>query len=210
MAVGDVYQVVDTQTQFGQTELNVYYYQVQSESISDNNAQSVCNAFITHVIPVVTPIQDLSVVHTSVSAKNLFNESDAHTELISLAGTAGGSDPMTTFNAFGFRMTGVNHAVRNGEKRIPGVVESQTTDGIFTGSGVVTALNAVAAILFSDMPWGLLAAEVLIPVIVKRIKDGSSYRLPATSEEAVLSHIVDATFSPLVTSQVSRKVGRGE
>lgn len=210
MPVGDVYQIVDTQVQDGQTMLNVYFYKVQSMSVTDNTAADVAQAFIDHVLPDVVAVQSTVVLHTQIEAKNLFNEADAHTIAISAAGEAGGSDAFGTFEAFGFQLIGDNHAVRNGAKRVPGVFETGVVDGVVTSSTLITALNALAAIYFSNMPWGLLAAEILIPVIVKRIHDGSEYRLPTNSGEAVTSRIVDSGWSPLVTSQVSRKVGRGE
>lgn len=210
MAVGDVYQIVDTQIQQQQTCLNVYYYKVTSESITDNKAADVVTAYITTVLPAVAATQDDDVTHTSVSAKNIFDDTDAHEELISVGGGLGTGEILGTFEAVGFRLIGDNASVRNGAKRYPGITESGVTDGVITQTALITALNALAAVLFADLPWGLLAAEVLIPVIVKRNKVGSEYELPTSPETAVLSHIIDALWSPVVTSQVSRKVGRGE
>lgn len=211
MAIGDVYQVIDTQVADGQKCLNVYFYRVQSESSVDNTAADVCTAFIATVLPPIVAVQSNHVTHTQIEAKNLLNESDAHTQLISETGAAGtGTDFYGTFEAIGFAETGSNHAVKNGAKRIVGVDEDTVTDGIFA-AGLTTALTAVAAVLFGELPWGLLAAEALIPVIVKRIKLSEGvYRLPKTSGELVTSDIIGATWNPLVTSQVSRKVGRGE
>lgn len=209
MAIGDVYQIVDTQEQKGQQALNVYFYKVQSESVTDNNAASVAAAYIATVLPAVAAMQDDDVTHTSIKAQNLFDPSDGHEELVSVPGALGTGEILGTFEAVGYKLVGDNLAVKAGAKRYAGITETGVADGVITSGSLITILNALSAVLFADLPWGLLAAEVLIPVIVKRILEAGEYRLPATPEEAVVSRITDAIWSPIVTSQVSRKVGRG-
>jgi hypothetical protein len=149
------------------------------------------------------------VVHVSVRARNLFDDTDAHEELIAEEG-AGTGDPLGTFEAYGFRETTDNAAIRAGAKRITGVPEDASTDGVITASGVLSDLDDIATQLATTLLYGLLDAGTLVPVVVGRILDGGSYRLPENIGEAIFGVIVDALFTPLVTSQVSRKVGRGE
>lgn len=209
MAVGDVYEIVDGQQMFGQTMLNVYFYKVTSESITDNNAESVANAFIDFMLVPIADSQSTDILHNSVKVRNLFDDTDAFEALVSVAGTAV-ANTASAFEAYPFRLVGDNAAVRPGAKRIPGVGSDVVTDGVVTDAGVLSSLIDLALQMALPMPWGLLAAELLTPVIVKRILSGGEYRLPENSGEAILSTVVDALFNPVVSSQVSRKVGVGE
>lgn len=208
-SIGDIYEVVDTQRIESQEVLNVYFFRVQSMSVTDNNAESVVQAFLDTYIPAIVPIQRPLLVHTSVRARNLFDETDAHEELISSSGTYASGEVLPIFDTIPFRLVGDNAAVRAGAKRYAGATETMVTDGVITDATVSAALDALASVLFADLPWGLLAAEILKPVIVKRILDAGNYRLPENSGEAVYSNILDALWTPLISSQVSRKVGRG-
>ena len=209
-SVGDIFEVVDTAEMNGQKLLNVYFYRAQGVSVTDNDSASVVTAFIDTVLPDIVAFQEEQVVHTSIKARNLFDDSDAHEELISVAGGNTGHEVLGTFEAVGYRLVGNNAAVRSGAKRYPGIGEYAVTDGVISDEGIIAILNTLAATLFADLPWGLLAAEILIPVIVQRIKVGSEYTLPTNQGEAVYSHVTDTLWSPIVTSQVSRKIGRGE
>lgn len=208
-SIGDVFEIVDQQEMIGQQALNVYFYRVRTVSVTDNDASSVATAFIEQMLPVIVAAQTTDVVHTAVKVRNLFDETDAHTELLSEAGTYG-DDSQSTFNAFPFQLVGNNAAVRPGAKRIAGVDGANVTDGVVDGLTLISALEDVAVQLAAEMAWGLLSAEFLEPVIVGRILDGGEYRLPTTALEAIISVITDALWNPRVTSQTSRKVGVGE
>jgi hypothetical protein len=90
------------------------------------------------------------------------------------------------------------------------VADDDVEDGVVTSSTMLTHLNDLATALSTTLNFGLLDAGTLIPVIVKRILIGDEYTLPTSAEEAILSIVVDALFDAFITSQVSRKVGRGE
>jgi len=202
-----VYQLIDTQVVDGQTALNVYFYRLDIVS-AGNVAQELVTSWIAGVLPSVVAIQTGNVSHISVGAKNLFNESEAYTELVSEAGTSGG-EMMNTFSAVGFRLIGDNAAVRDGQKRFVGVDESSAVNGVITGAGYLAAVDTLAGDLVADLSIGL-EDNALTPVIVKRILDGLVYRLPATPEEAIVSVLLDALYNVYITSQTSRKVGVGE
>jgi hypothetical protein len=210
MPNGDLYEVVDKQAFLGQTCLNVYFFLMTAAPLGNDHAADVVDGFVANLLPVVAAVQSPEVTHTSVRARNLFLDSDAHESLISVAGEGTSGDTLGTFEAFPFKLVGDNAAVRPGSKRVTGVAEFVTTDGVVTNSTTLTELVAIAAIYAAGIHFGLLDAGTLVPVIVKRILDGGTYRLPANDSEAVISNVVDALSSALVTSQVSRKVGRGE
>ena len=99
---------------------------------------------------------------------------------------------------------------RPGSKRFGGVDEAQITDGVVTDAGTITGMNDLADQLADqlvDTTLGLVAWGV--PVIVKRILDGDTYRLPTSLGELVTNTIIGAAASLIVSSQNSRKIGRG-
>ena len=205
---GDVYQVVDESTFQGQKALNVYFYLLQSPTLGFS-ATDVALSFIDQVLPDVVAFQADDVVHTRIIARNLFNTSDAHTELVSEAG-ANTAQVVGTFEAYPFRLVGDNPAVRNGAKRYAGVTEDAIAEGVVTAGGALTALGVLGDQLSEPLDAGILDAASLVPIIVKRLLSGGLYGLPTTPEELVFSIITDALFSALVSSQTSRKIGVGE
>ena len=210
MAVGDVYQVVDTMDFAGQKALNVYYFNMSSGSVTDgHDAEQVAQAYVDTYVPAITAVQCSQAVHVSVKATNLFDDTDAHEILISAPG-GGGPDYSNTFDAYGFRMVGDNATVRSGAKRIPGCEDVAATDGVVTDTTTLDNLNALATVMSAITSFGTDLLGHLEPVIVKRLLVGGEYKLPTSLGEAVLSFVTDVLLDALVTSQVSRKVGRGE
>lgn len=207
-SIGDVYQIVDSGTMIGQKVLNVYFYKLVATPAGFVGAEDVAQAYVDQVLPDVVAIQTADVLHQSVKATNLFDETDAHEILVSEPGVAG-SDSQGTFEAYPFRLVGDNAAVRAGAKRYPGVEDSFVSDGVVTDVDILALLNDLADKLADTLTFGI-GVSLLDPVIVKRILLGGNYTLPTTPEDAILSVVTDVLFDTLVTSQVSRKVGRGE
>lgn len=185
---------------------NVYFYKLNAIS-AGNSAEQLGTAFIDQVLPEILLMQTNNVVHTGIAVKNLFDESEAYEELISEAG-ASAADTLPTFNAIGFRLIGDNAAVHDGSKRYAGMNETNATDGVITGTEFLDQLAIVAGILAGGLLVGVDPAFFL-PVVVQRILSGGSYRLPENSGEAVISNIIDALFNVQLTSQTSRKIGKG-
>lgn len=206
-SIGDVYEVVDHMLMEGQEVLNVYFYRLDTPVVG-NAAEMAVASYIGQVLPDVIAIQQNDVVHMEVSARNLFNESETWSELISEPGD-GADDTLPIFNAVGYRLVGSNSAVRDGQKRYAGISEDVVTDGVVDSAGMITLMTTLAATLAAGLFIGL-DADALIPVIVGRILESPGvYRLPNNAGEAVLSEIVDALFNVEVTSQTSRKIGSG-
>lgn len=207
-SIGDVYQIVDSGTMIGQKVLNVYFYKLVATPAGFVGASDVAQAYVDQVLPDVCAIQTADVLHQSVKAANLFDETDAHEILVSEPGVAG-SDSQGTFEAYPFRLVGNNAAVRAGAKRYAGVEDAFVSDGVVTDVDILAVLNDLADKLAETLTFGI-GVSLLDPVIVKRILLGGNYTLPTTPEDAILSVVTDVLFDTLVTSQVSRKVGRGE
>jgi hypothetical protein len=208
-ADGDLYQIVDVQRLDNQVCLNVYFYKRNAPVLVGNPAQQVADAFDASVIPAIADVQSPSLVHEELRVQNLFDASDSYTKLISEAGTGSASDTATPFDALGLRLVQDNGAIRNGSKRLAGVTDGMASQGILNDSATITALIAAGVAMVAGVDIGIVA-NAITPVIIQRILDAGRYRLPANSGEAVYGNITDALYNVDVTSQVSRKYGRGE
>ena len=210
MASGDIYELVDAQTMEGQEILNVYYYRQAAPALVGNIPEQLADAYEGQVLADVAHIQTPQLLHRELRVKNLFNVAENHTSVISEPGTWTTSlDTEATFDAVGFRLVQDNGAVRNGAKRFGGIPEDADTNGIVTDTAFITALLAAGAALILGLDSGIVT-NAFLPVIVKRILDGTIYRLPENSGEAVYGNVTDALYNANTTSQVSRKIGRGE
>lgn len=209
MPAGDLYQVVDKYTFAGQQMLNVYFYRRTAEVLAGNIAEQVADSWVATVLPDIVAMQTGDVLHTEVVATNLFDGADTATVLISESGELAGDDTAAPFDAVGFRLRQDNGSIRNGAKRIGGVPDSFDTDGVIAGGGVITLLLAAGAAMLLGLDAGIVS-NAFLPIVVKRILDGGSYRLPENSGEGVWGNIVDALYNANMTSQTSRKIGRGD
>jgi hypothetical protein len=68
-------------------------------------------------------------------------------------------------------------------------------------------LLELGTLLVSVLNYGII--PTFLPIIVKRILDGTQYRLPANAGELVYGTVTDAVYNPLITTQTSRKIGVG-
>jgi len=218
MANGDVYELVDHQEFLGQTCLNVYFYdEIDDAGGSTNKAQSLIEAFISDVLPSITPIQSELLTHTRITARNLFDDTEAWEELISVPGEAGtpeNQDAQPPFSAFAFKIVTDNASVRPGGKRYAGMLDSTQDDGIIVDASYPAALDTLADAVKSGIEVGLGAlVDVFLPVVVKRVRSGVpgayEYRLPENSGESVIGLVVDALWDIFVSHQNSRSYGIG-
>ena len=144
----------------------------------------------------------------SVTAKDLTNTAGLFGEYGIPAGERGGvrtgmaqGEPAPGFNAVGVRLAVGTRATRPGQKRLPGLVEEdlfgQAVHSVYLGLATTWA-----QLVTEDFVLGIPAALVTLrPVIVRR---GAGGAIVAT--QPVTGYVVN----PYITSQVSRKAGRGE
>lgn len=108
---------------------------------------------------------------------------------------------LPTFNAVGVRLVVASRVTRPGQKRFPGLSEGDNEGG-FVAAGFIALVGAVAAKYSGIITLGAPAlAEALIPVVA-RYDAGDP--VPVVTQD-VVGHWV----SSIITSQVSRKPGRG-
>lgn len=207
MAFGDTYELVDESEMAGQQVLNVYFYRQNNLAVTVT-AQDLIDSYVGQVLPDLCATQVDNVLHTKIRCRNLFDASDNAEMAISEPGTRAIGEYASTFNAIGFELDQDNGAIRNGAKRYAGFAESDVADGVVSDPAFVALLTTLAAAITGTLDFGILATW--LPIIVKRILvSPGEYRLPANQGEQVYGSITDAIFNPLVTSQVSRKIGVG-
>lgn len=108
---------------------------------------------------------------------------------------------LPTFNAVGVRLVVASRATRPGQKRFPGLSEGDN-DGGLVAAGFVSLVGAVAAKYSGIITLGAPAlAEALIPVVARYVAGNP---VPIVTQD-----VVGHSVSSVITSQVSRKPGRG-
>lgn len=202
----NVYELVDTYRFVGQEMKNVYFYQIGTGLSFD--AQNLCVDWIANVLPEVRACQPASVVHESVTARNLFNAAETGEVLHTLAGTlTGEGEDLMPFTAGAITLARATAVTKAGKKRVFGGGENFQNDGVWVG-GFLTTLTTLATEMASVLTVTLV--QRWFPVIVKRILvSASNYRLPATQAEADVNAVIGAVVSSLVTTQNTRKIGVG-
>jgi len=119
---------------------------------------------------------------------------------IGTRGTTGAPEAMPNLNAVGVRLTVGTRVTRPGQKRIPFMTEWDVA-GEQVASGYITLVQSVAAVVSTRAVLGAPAAAVALdPVVVGLNVDGT-----IRAHQLVTGYNVN----PYVTSQVSRKHGRG-
>lgn len=220
MAVGDVYEVTDVQVMYGQQVLNVYFYEQIALLIPGTDDPNLAGILATNwyseILPTIIAGQTADVVHTAIRSKNLFDESEAYEFLTSSPGEYGpeDADSESSFDALGIKMSSTNAAIRPGGKRIAGIIQSAALDGVITDASYLTAAANIANTMTDSVSSGtLIPLDTWRPVVVERIPyvvaGRTRYRLPNVIGEKVIGYLVSALFNAVLTSQVSRKVGRG-
>jgi hypothetical protein len=217
MAVGDVYEVVAAQLYGTSTVLNVFFYEqiaIVVPAPPNTIASLLAEQWDEQVGSVIREIQNVDVVWDEIRCRNLFDSSDAGSYVVSDTGTASETEGMGPFVATAFQLFGDNPAVKNGAKRFVGVVESWQADGIVTSAPIIAQGELVAEALATNVTAGdVIPTDTWAPVIVKRVRSGSpgayEYRLPESVGETVLSRVASALLNVFLSSQVSRKYGRG-
>ena len=121
-------------------------------------------------------------------------------EQVGTRAAAGSGGFLPAFNAAGFRQAVATRTTRPGQKRIPGAGEIDQAGGVWDAA-YLALIDAVADKLSNPITLGApVATGVLIPIVVGLDGDGNVVR-----QQEITGYITN-TF---VTSQVSRKPGRG-
>jgi hypothetical protein len=205
---GSVLQISVTGQQNGQTIMNVWQFLVTG-TFSGISAGAVANAFwqaTKSTYRAIAPAGYLLAfqkVFVEDISESLGDYGEYAVPTSEQPGTrdTGSSEGMPTFNAVGVKMVVATRVTRPGQKRFAYMTEQDSVSGAVS-STLVTAVDN----LMNTMVGGLVLPSPalgmdLLAVVCK--KD------PATGDLITQQQVVSWLINPAVTSQVSRKSGRG-
>lgn len=152
------------------------------------------------------------MTYTGLRVTDLFNPVLLYDTVFSSPYEGGTSaQPLPPFNCVGFKSTQVRADVRSGQKRFAGVIEDAVENGFinvaFDADLDDLAVKLGTPIITGDATW--------TPIIVKRILETPTppalpfYRLPETNAEGEAATALEWSTTRLITSQNTRKIGRG-
>lgn len=177
--------------------------------------------FFSTFWPVIDNAISNNVTAEEIKGFNLFqiNEVAQYVAPVPATGAAGSTTDLPQWVAYGFTHGQGVRGMNSGKRRFAGVVESAVGSFGIVESAFQTALEGAATQMSSPLTLTLPANDTEIgidPVIVKRVRSGSGtptspykYRLPVSQGELVYYLATNWTADKYVTSQNSRKTGRG-
>lgn len=210
MALSDCYMLRDVQHFSGELVLNVYFYQ---DLLLSSIAQNVVESYVADVLPKVQAVQSGWISHDLIDAVNLADPSNFY-ELHEAVGGDIDSDALPAHSALNFTLRLNSRALRPGSKRICGVPEINQNHGVLTGSGYLTAVEALRVQMHTVLLSGVVST--FQPIVVKRVKYNPdeadlthfAYRLPENDGEFVFGNVIECLTTDKVSHQVSRGNGR--
>ncbi len=196
MPAGDLYLLQDFQDYAGGAVdiINAYAYRQTSGA---GVALDLANAFEAQLLPDIVAAQSAVMRHHRADVINLDDPADFDSSAYagSPVGSRGG-DGLPAFVAYAFKYVRTTRAVRNGQKRIPGVAEPDQANGVVVG-GITTLLGALETALESTLTDG--SGNVWTPRIYRRAEP--SRTPPVVRADFPISNVL---FSRIST-QNSRK-----
>jgi hypothetical protein len=200
LAVGNIIQIIDTQTYLGQEVLNVYHYRCTAVSPTPTDPYgNLLDMFDADVVENVAEIQMSNLLHVSREARNLSNGLDfaINSSVIPGGMSTDTHQELNSFTSAGFLLQRSSLATRNGYKRVGGLSETDVVGNDWVGE--TTRLDDIEGAFAMT-----ITAELGVtfqPIILKAGSD------PLTTDP-IYSNIATASFRGIGT-QNSRKPGRG-
>ncbi len=200
--LGDVFQILFEEILLEQVVRNVFGYVV---SLADPAAsvEDIADRMIIEIGDVFLAIQNVDTSAVQITVKNLDNPDEFIEKAWSgTGGGIGGGATMPSYVAFGFKLLRGDTDTRNGSKRFAGVGEDAVTDNdwnAFTSPGALTLEDALAATVFITP-----SLMEMIPVIIGRDP------ITGQPDTGRIAPILEAQAQEKITTQNSRKAGRGE
>ncbi len=233
-----LYEVVVSQSYFGQECLNRYNYLGDGSSgdVTGSYALLYAMGMIPQDLDPPNPatypnsglfwnmrvIQSDEVVYTSAYVKNIYTPTDFF-ETPFLGGTTGNrtGQGMAPFNAYGYRTTRTRTDIRRATKRFVGTDEVNVdAGGVVVRGTPPDAYTVLGTSLAANLEYTVGTANIVFqPVVVGRdkvalpdtdpVRYTYRYYPTLTEQEERLSIGFDWEFYPTVRSQTSRQYGRG-
>lgn len=227
MTVNDILMFIVFGTYAGQRWENSYFYRVQQasgvfvEGDFPSLVESWLNEFLTTIFNPHASLFSTGLSVDGARGENLFNVGGigAFTLISPILGT-NGQEAAPPQQAYGWSTPSLKRGMNAGQRRMAGCTTEHVLGYGMLTPQATTELNNMGADMGLDMnlSYGDNEAEVVIrPVIVKRVRSGAGtdedpyeYRLPRQASEGVTYRANNWTTKPYVTTQNSRKYGRGQ
>lgn len=197
-SVGDEIRLVSCGQLFSQETCNVFYFTV---GVWTGNLAitGVLSEFLTQQNAATGAFRSSQHTLTNAIWNNLTDPVEQGNVVLGtpLAGSRA-EDGLPPYAAFSFILNRSSASTRQGYKRLAGVVESQQDDG----KAVLTQPVIDAAVAFLGNTFVSSQGDELDPVIIGRNPDGSL-------NLAVVNPVISAQLQENITTQNSRKFGRG-
>lgn len=213
MTINDIYIVSVRSGAAGSEMLQDFAYTVTGAA-SPSDAEEVRTAFIDQVVTAWVDVIQFQTELTRFVTRNLFDPADWE-EYIPAAPILGqrAGQALVLFAAAAFKSRKPTSSQQPARKRFGYLSEDDVQGGGLQNTlGYFAALDDLATELGSDL--APISGNFYSPTIVKRIPyttpgGNTAYRYPANLGEAVVFPALDWQWSSVVTSQVTRKAGRG-
>lgn len=209
VTVGHLYEVSLKAINQGVNVYNVFQYEALVGDVTSDGAD-ISESWWNHVKGVwrALVVGGAGMQFLSVTARDLTDPTGLYGSFAVPSGERQGTraappqaELTPSFAAVGVRLTVGTRTTRPGQKRLAGLAEEDLF-GQAVHSGILSLVNAWAAVVTEDMILGAPSALVTLrPVVVRRDVTGTP-----VAHQPVTGYLVN----PFVTTQVSRKVGRGE
>lgn len=199
---GQIIEIVDRQSLQPDVALNVYHYRLSS-GILEISAATIAEVWWLDCNTVIRTLQTEGLKHLRVTARNLDNLADYGEYNVppeEQSGIVATTDAQARQSAYGVTFRGAEVTTRPGGKRIAGVPEGASGDWGLLIPSFLEALTEYAEHMSSNIN-SITPAFVLEPVLVGLPNDDR----PTRVENDIATFVVN----PYVTTQNTRKIGRG-
>lgn len=203
---GSIIEHRQFQQLLGQVVLNVQHYIILSmETIADDLAD-YAEPMYNRWANTLSPFQSAQLIHTRTELYEvngldfgIFASEDP------TAGTETG-DPLPSFNAVKVQLVRQTRATRHGWKRFAGLVETQVQGNSLTTGALTEIQNQVAALYPVNFTLDSVEFPTTRSITFQPIIWGGN---DPDFPEGRFSAIANTVVANTITTQVSRKVGRG-
>lgn len=206
--VDAIYEIAVEGHLYGQQTLNVWTYKALSSSFTVTAAE-LAEAYWNHIKSAARniPTSDHAAAFEQVRVRQLSGTGGIMGTYIVPAGerggtrTSDGNPPLTPFAAAGVRLVVGTNSTRPGQKRFGGIGEGDNNGGQLA-AGAVSAVQGLLTVAAGYILLGAPAALIELQCVVVR-------RNPADGAVLASQNVVGTLINPYVTTQNTRKVGRG-
>lgn len=213
MPLHDIFELTLKQTygSSGEELINNFFYKRVGAS---GTSSDLVGGFVDtdELLDKIHGVQADFIKDKGIRCINLGNLADFNDSALTGNGTQEGSVAAPAHEAISFSLKIDTRALRPGGKRIAGLANAWSEDGVITNVAELAAIETLRLGLAGVITG---TEDSYVPVVIKRIRLAPDlthtrvrYRLPESDGELVLGNVTSAVVSLKVSHQVSRGNGR--